>query len=76
MTMTEERCKHEMLVDTCDMCKPRNKNEVSLFEGQGIPAKYKGRCRECGGVIIVGEYIVPTVIEGFERWVHFMCDND
>jgi hypothetical protein len=60
--MTEERCKHELLIGQCDLCKPRAAADPFTAPaewGYSAPfsAQYAGQCAECGWLFDPGDSI-------------------
>ena len=68
--MTETRCKHELVIEQCDHCKPRAapalfmeplppkwSAPLSMNPGPWFEAQYGGTCAECGERFDAGDSI-------------------
>lgn len=69
--MTDERCKHELIVGQCADCRPQvNSNTATTVKIFSIPAKFNGQCAYCLSPIKINE---PISRDPDLSWSHTDC---
>jgi len=80
-TVSEERCKHELITNQCAECRPHPRGRYRDLDSPkkltSIHARHPGKCDYCVDPIKVGDWISPDPHE--KTWNHTDCierDNE